>query len=98
MRDLASRFLSSEVKSGQETNFWYDTLTPLGLLTSVFGEDGTHRRRTRADAYVANVCNTTGWTLPHLRPEEEVALHTSFFDSCSLTRKGYIQFQLDRRW
>ncbi|WZY88665.1 hypothetical protein YC2023_045400 [Brassica napus] len=59
MRNLASRFLSNEIKSGQETNFWYDTWTPLDLLTSVFGEHGTHMLRTRADAYVADVCNAT---------------------------------------
>lgn len=48
----------------------------MGPLISISGEDGTRRLRTRPDASVADVRNTTGWALPHPRSEEEVTLHT----------------------
>lgn len=75
LRDLASRFLVSNVNNGQTTCFWYDSWTCLGPLISVFGRDGTRRLSLRIDASVSDACTLTGWSLPHPRSDEEVSLH-----------------------
>ncbi|KAG2300644.1 hypothetical protein Bca52824_037116 [Brassica carinata] len=75
LRELASRFLMSEINNGCSTSFWFDNWTRSGPLIGVFGQDGTRRLRIRINASVAEACNASGWNLPHPRSEEEVALH-----------------------
>lgn len=76
LRDLASKFLFSNVKNGISTSFWFDSWTAYGPLVDVFGTDGTRRLRIRIDASVADACNSSGWRLPHPRSDQEVNLHT----------------------
>lgn len=75
LREILSRFLFSEIHSGQNTSFWFDNWSPLGPLIGVFGREGTRNLRVHIDAPVSASCNAGGWSLPHPRSEQEVNLH-----------------------
>lgn len=76
LRELVSNFLICEVNNGCDTSFWFDHWSPLGPLIDVFGREGTRKLRVHIDASVADACSAQGWTLPHPRSDNEVALHT----------------------
>ncbi|KAG2246605.1 hypothetical protein Bca52824_086233 [Brassica carinata] len=75
LREILSRFLFSEIHSGQNTSFWFDNWSPLGPLIGVFGREGTRNLRIHIDAPVSASWNAGGWSLPHPRSEQEVNLH-----------------------
>lgn len=83
LRELVSNFLISEVKNGYSTSFWFDNWCPLGPLIDIFGREGTRNLRVHIDVSVADACNAQGWSLPHPRSDQEVALH-SFLTSIPL--------------
>ncbi|KAF2604583.1 hypothetical protein F2Q70_00024940, partial [Brassica cretica] len=78
-RDLASKFLFSNVKNGTSTSFWYDSWTAYGHLVDVFGTDGTRRLRIRIDASVADACKLYSWGM-------QVTLHCCICSAHEETR------------
>lgn len=88
LRDLISRFITSDVRTGCSISFLYDNWSPLGPLIKVLGTNGPRNLRTPIEATVSQACDERGWRLPHPRSDMEVLLHSflTTFPSPTLDR------------